>query len=151
MKTLKYAKWRAGNRHRASAFPSVQLQLCFLADCYSFSCCVTNHLELSGIENSHFLMPRESVSWEFREGTGNLARLCALMSETSSEKAQRAGESNAMTGFSHDLEPWPGWLEAGQGWTCMLPHQPDSLHGGPVFQRMRRKLPGCLWQALEAS
>lgn len=72
-------------------FPSIQLLLCFLADCYSFYCCVTKHPKLSGIGNSHFLMIRESVGWEFREGTGRMARLCTLMSEISTGKVQMAG------------------------------------------------------------
>lgn len=48
-------------------FSSVQLLLCFPADCYSFYCCVTKYPKLRGIGNSHFLMIREAVGWKFRE------------------------------------------------------------------------------------
>lgn len=73
-----------------SAFSSLQLLLCFLADRYSLL--VRNkHPQLSGTANSHIIMHRESVNLEFREGTVRMARLCLLRSETSAEKVQRAG------------------------------------------------------------
>lgn len=60
-----------------STFPfvtTILLLLCFLADCYSSYCCVTNYPKLNDIENdNHFNMPTVSVGWDFREGTIRIA------------------------------------------------------------------------------
>lgn len=86
MEILTYACQRAG----MLCFPSVHLLLSSLLT-VTVPRCVTKHPKLSGIGNSHFLMIRESVGWEFRESTGRMARLCTLMSEISTGKVQMAG------------------------------------------------------------
>lgn len=50
-----------------------------------------NHPKLGGVDDSHFIMLRDSLDQEFREGIVNMIYLCTMISEASAGRTRTVG------------------------------------------------------------